>query len=201
MALLSGGGYSDVAACHKDHIIEIPDNFEFKEAAAIPETWLTSYQLLNLVANSKRGDTALIHAAASGVGCASLQLCRMQGIKTIAVASTSEKLENAAKLGASHGINYNSKNNPDFSDLVREYTNGKGVDVILDCIGAQNLDYNLASAAIDCKWVFYGALGGVKVQNINLGKFLSKRIQFISSTLKNRSDEYKTDLIKRFTRD
>ena len=68
MALLEGGGYSDIATVHKDHVIEIPDNLSFTQAAAIPETWLTSYQLLNLVGDAKKGDYALVHAAASGIG-------------------------------------------------------------------------------------------------------------------------------------
>ena len=68
MALLSGGGYSDVVTCHKDHIMPIPPNLDFKQAAAIPETWLTSYQLLNLIGKAQSGDTCLIHAAASGIG-------------------------------------------------------------------------------------------------------------------------------------
>ena len=74
MALLEGGGYSDIAAVHKNHIIPTPDNLSFTEAAAIPETWLTSYQLLNFVGSAKKGDYALIHAAASGIGCAALQI-------------------------------------------------------------------------------------------------------------------------------
>ena len=68
MALLSGGGYSDVVTCHKNHIIEIPDNLSFNDAAAIPETWLTAYQLINFVGQAKSNDIALVHASASGVG-------------------------------------------------------------------------------------------------------------------------------------
>lgn len=130
MALLPGGGYSDIARVHKDHVMTIPSNLSFEEAAAIPETWLTSYQLLFMVANATAGKTCLVHAAASGIGTAAIQLCKLAGVTTIAVASSEDKLDFAKSLGASHGINY--KEHPDFSELVKEFTGGKGVDVILD---------------------------------------------------------------------
>lgn len=197
MALICGGSYADVARIHKDHYMKIPDNLSFEEAAAIPETWLTSYQLLFLVANTTKGKTVLVHAAASGIGCASIQLCKMVGATVIAVASSDDKLEFAKSLGATYTINY--KENPDFSELVHEYTDGKGVDVILDCIGAQNFTYNIKAAASDCQWVFYGLLGGVLVQEIDISTFLWKRLQFLPTTLKIRSYEYKANLIKRFS--
>ena len=198
MALLSGGGYSDVVTCHKNHIIEIPDNLSFNDAAAIPETWLTAYQLINFVGQSKSNDITLVHASASGVGWAALQIWKMQGIKTIAVASDKIKLDHSKSLGAFGYINY--KETPDFSKHVKELTYGKGVNLILDCIGAQNFEYNISSAAMDCKWVFYGAIGGVKLEHLNLGKLLAKRISLLSTTLKNRTDEYKTELVKEFAK-
>ena len=120
----------------------------------------------------------------------------MQGVKPIAVTSTPAKLDNSKSLGAIAGINY--KENPDFSKLVKEITNGQGADIILDCIGAQNFQYNLKAAAMDCQWIFFGAIGGVRLQKLNLGLLLGKRIHHLSTTLKNRSDEYKTELIHKF---
>ena len=122
----------------------------------------------------------------------------MQGIKTIAVASDKIKLDHSKSLGAFGYINY--KETPDFSKHVKELTHGKGVNLILDCIGAQNFEYNISSAAMDCKWVFYGAIGGVKLEHLNLGKLLAKRINLLSTTLKNRTDEYKTELVKEFAK-
>ena len=197
MALLSGGGYSDVVTCHKDHIIQIPDNMSFQDAAAIPETWLTAYQLINFVGHAKPDDVAIIHASASGVGCASLQIWKMQRIKTIAVASSTDKLNHSKSLGAYGLINY--KETPDFSTQVKDLTNGKGASLILDCIGAQNFEYNISAASMDCRWVFYGAIGGVKLENLNLGKLLAKRINLLCSTLKNRTDDYKSKLVSDFT--
>ena len=168
MALLPGGGYGDIARVHKDHVIEMPANISFESAASIPETWLTSYQLLFMVANATAGKTCLVHAAASGIGWAAIQLCKEKGVTTIAVSSSEDKLEFAKSLGASFGINY--KESPDFSELVKEYTGGKGVDIILDCIGAQNFEYNIKSAAVDCQWVLYGTMGGVKLSDFGFGK-------------------------------
>lgn len=100
MALLSGGGYADVVWVHKDHLIEIPEGLSFEEAAAIPETWLTAYQLLKFVGWAKEGDTVLIHAAASGVGTAAIQLCKLLKLTAISSASSSSKLEFVRKLGS-----------------------------------------------------------------------------------------------------
>lgn len=152
-----------------------------------------------LVADAKKGKTVLVHAAASGVGCAAIQLCKNAGVNTIAVTSSQEKIDFAKSLGASHGINY--KENPDFSDLVKEYTEGKGVDIILDCIGSQNFEYNTKSAAMDCQWVFFGQLGGTTVEGFELKSFLAKRMQFLCSTLKSRTNQYKADLISRFSKE
>ena len=103
----------------------------WEESAAIPEVWCTAYQLLNFIARIEKGETALIHAAASGVGTTMLQLCRAQGVNTIAVASTQDKLDYCREeLGASHTINY--KETPEFASLVKEFTGGKGVNVIQD---------------------------------------------------------------------
>lgn len=146
-----------------------------------------------------KGKVVLVHAAASGVGCAAIQLCKQIGAITIASSSTSDKLDFLKTLGADYTINY--KENPDFSSLALEYTNNKGVDIILDCIGAQNFEYNIKSAAIDCHWVFYGSMGGTIVSEFNLGKLLLKRISFLSSTLKSRTNQYKANLVSSFTKD
>ena len=135
MALLPGGGYAQYVKVLKSHTVtllpeNLPKNIQFWEyAAGIPEVWCTAYQLLNLIANVQKGETALIHAAASGVGTTMLQLCRAYGVNTIAVASNQEKLDYCRDvLGASHTINY--KETPEFGQLVKEMTGGKGVNVI-----------------------------------------------------------------------
>ena len=129
MALLPGGGYADYVKVLKDHTVPLMYEAQsWEEATAIPEVWCTAYQLLHLVAGVRKGETCLIHAAASGVGTAMLQLCKTEGVETIAVASKNNKLDFCKSLGASHLINY--KETPEFSKAVKSFTNGGGVNVI-----------------------------------------------------------------------
>ena len=152
--------------------------------------------MLNLIAKVQPGETALIHAAASGVGTTMLQLCRAQGAKTIAVASSQKKLDFCKnELGASFSINY--KETPNFGALVKEFTNGKGVNVIQDpVLGGTNFNENLDCLAMDSRWVIYGSMGGIKADNANMVKPLLKRASILFSTLKSRSDDYKSDLVR-----
>ena len=93
MALLSGGGYADFAKVNKDHIIDVPPSVSFEQAAAIPEAFITAYQLLHTIAHIKEGETALILAGASGVGTSMIQLCNLAGASAVAVSSSHAKLE------------------------------------------------------------------------------------------------------------
>ena len=92
MALLSGGGYADFVKVHKDHVMRVPDNITFEQAAALPEAWITSYQLLIKIAKLQEDETAIILAGASGVGTALIQLCKYRGAHSVAICSTHEKL-------------------------------------------------------------------------------------------------------------
>lgn len=166
----------------------------FEQAASIPEQWITAYQLLFYVAKVKEGETVLIHAAASGVGAALLQLCARNGVKTIAVSSSKDKLKFCQDLGAFAGVNY--KETPDFREQVQQLTGGRGVDVILDPVMASNYHYNVDCIALDGRWVFYGAMGGSVVEQVDFKKLLMKRASFLPTTLKSRTDEYKAQLIK-----
>ena len=158
------------------------------------EVFCTAYQILFLVSKTEAGEYVLVHAAASGVGTSIIQLAKSAGIKTIAVASNNEKLTYCKeKLGADFTINY--KETPEYQDKVLEFTEGKGVNVIADPVGAQNVSINAKCAAMDCRWILYGFLGGSKVPEFDMSLLLRKRIQLIATTLKNRSDQYKADLI------
>ena len=85
--MLSGGGYAQYAKVHKDHLIEVPSDYNFEQAAAVTEVWATAFQILHVISNMTAEDTVLIHAAASGVGSSMIQLCKAAGAKSIAVAS------------------------------------------------------------------------------------------------------------------
>ncbi|XP_067400785.1 quinone oxidoreductase PIG3 isoform X2 [Emydura macquarii macquarii] len=196
MALLSGGGQAEYVTVPEGHLMPIPTDMMFVQAAAIPEAWLTAFQLLHFVGKVQRGQTVLIHAGASGVGTAAIQLARLAKAIPIVTAGTQEKLQLAAKLGAAAGFNYKEE---DFSERVLDFTNGSGVDVILDCIGGSYCEKNLNCLSTDGQWIVYGLLGGGEVHGDLLAKLLSKRGSLLTSLLRSREKEYKEQLVKAFT--
>lgn len=119
-----------------------------------------------------------------------LQLCRLAGIRTIAVASDDKKLELCKGFGATYTINYKTITN--FSEKVAAYTDSKGVDIITDPVLASHFAENMKCLGMDCRWIIFGSLGGTKVKEANLVNLLLKRATIISSTLKSRDDIYKT---------
>eukprot|EP00736_Rhodelphis_marinus_P005717 Rmarinus@m.4570 len=197
MALLSGGGHAEYALSDERHVMRVPNNMTLDTAAAIPEAWLTAYQLVSFLANGKAGDTALVHASGSGVGTALTQLCKMRGMTVIATARNAEKLAVSKELGAAHTIN--TSETPNFSFTVDKITNGKGVDIVFDCVGGGAFDENLKSIATDGRWVLYGLLGGPEISGPALGQILRKRVQLTATLLRSRSDEYKGELVAAFT--
>lgn len=198
MGLLSGGGNAEYTTINEQHLISIPDGLSYKTAAAIPETWLTAYQLLFFVGHAKAGETVLVHAAASGVGTAAVQMANKAGVKVIAVAGSDDKLDAVKALGADYAVNY--KAHPDaWAAQVLPHTAGKGVNLILDPVGASHWKQNAESIAMDGRWVLYGSMGGISVEGPLFGAILRKRIQIQGTTLRARSDEYKAELTQEFT--
>ncbi|XP_043918694.1 quinone oxidoreductase PIG3 [Protopterus annectens] len=195
MALLSGGGYAQYATVPEDHLMPVPNHMTLCIAAAIPEAWLTAYQLLHFVGRVQKGETVLIHAGASGVGTAAIQLARLAGAVPIVTAGTPEKLQMASKLGAAAGFNYKEE---DFSRHVIDFTGGIGVDVILDCVGGTFWEKNVCCLGMDGRWILYGVLGAAEVHGDILGKLLAKRGNLLTSLLRSRTVEYKAQLIKSF---
>nr|XP_046268795.1 quinone oxidoreductase PIG3 isoform X2 [Scatophagus argus] len=196
MALLCGGGYAEYVAVPEELLMPVPPNLTLCQAAAIPEAWLTAFQLLVFIAQVKEGEVVLSHAAASGVGTAAVQLVRLFGAVPIVTAGSPEKLKLAESLGAACGFNYKEES---FVQGVHDFTGGKGANVILDCIGGRNWEQNVSSLATDGRWVLYGTLGGRTVEGDLLGKLLSKRGHLLSSLLRSRSLQYKADLVKAFS--
>jgi tumor protein p53-inducible protein 3 len=198
MALLSGGGNAEYATVHAQHLIPIPEAMSYRTAAAIPETWLTAYQLLFLVGQLKRGqgERVLVHAAASGVGTAAVQLAKDAGATVFAVAGSDEKLSAVSKLGAAHVCNYKTA---DFAAAVKDSVGA--VDLILDPVGASFWKQNADALAMDGRWVLYGSMGGLHTEGTLLASILRKRAALLGTTLRNRSDEYKADLVSCFIRD
>lgn len=190
--LMAEGGYAEYAILREDVIIPKPDNLSFVEAAAIPEVFMTAYQTLFWLGKLKKGEHVLIHAGGSGVGTAAIQLAKQAGAIVTVTAGSKEKLDFCKTLGADTLINYKTDT---FSDVILEETNKRGVDLILDFIGASYWDMNMKSIAVDGRLVLIGLLGGARVENFNLNHILAKRIQVTGTLLNPRSDQYKADLV------
>ncbi|PEJ57284.1 NADPH:quinone oxidoreductase [Bacillus sp. AFS002410] len=193
--LLPSGGYAQYVSIPADLVIPIPDHLSFEDAAAIPEVFLTAYLNLFELGKLKENETVLIHAGASGVGTAAIQLARELGAKSIVTAGNESKLAACTDLGANYVVNYK---NEDFKTKVEEITVHAGVDVILDFIGASYFHQNLQSLTTNGRLVLIGTMGGIKVNDVNLLPLLTKRISIIGSTLRSQTLEQKIHLTNQF---
>ncbi|MFB7142458.1 NAD(P)H-quinone oxidoreductase [Gottfriedia sp. NPDC056225] len=193
--LLPGGGYAQYVSIPADLVIPIPEHLSFEDAAVIPEVFLTAYLNLFELGKLKENETVLIHAGASGVGTAAIQLVRELGAKSIVTAGNESKLAACTDLGANYVVNYK---NEDFKTKVEEITNHAGVDVILDFIGASYFHQNLQSLTTNGRLILIGTMGGIKVNDVNLLPLLTKRISIIGSTLRSQTLEQKIHLTNQF---
>ena len=182
-ALLSGGGYAERVAVPAGQVLPIPVGFSFTEAAAIPEVFATAYLNLFIEAALVPGERVLLHAGASGVGTAGIQLCRAFGNPVFVTAGGAEKIERCVALGAAAG---HDRHSGSFVEAVNAWTDGAGVDVILDPVGGSYVADNQASLALDGRLVVIGLMGGVSAE-FNLGLMMVKRQRVIGSTLRARS--------------
>ncbi|MDP4821293.1 MAG: NAD(P)H-quinone oxidoreductase, partial [Saprospiraceae bacterium] len=196
-ALLAGGGYAELVAVHEDMLMPIPDNLSFEQAAAIPEVFLTAYQVLVYLAKVQKGQRVLIHAGASGVGTAAIQMVRKIGAQCMVTASAG-KHERCLRLGADRAVDYNKE---DFEEEVLEWTSGEGVEVIVDVIGGSYLPKNLRCLHTDGRLIQLAFMGGALVDGIDLGLILRKRLHLMGSTLRARTLGYKVQLTNDFMRD
>ncbi len=195
MALLPGGGYAEFVTIPCRMAMPIPAALSFEEAAAIPEVFLTAFQVLFWIARLQADEYVLIHAGASGVGTAAIQLVKTHRAFPIVTAGSPQKLEFCRSLGAVEAINY--KEGP-FSEAVLRASQNYGADVIIDPVGAAYWQQNLQVLAVDGRWVMIATMGGSKVAEFNLRDFFRKRAQLTASSLRARSLEYKIRLTQDF---
>ncbi len=167
------------------------------QAGGIAEVFLTAYLELVWLGQLKAGQRLLIHAGASGVGSAAIQIARAMGAEVWVTASSQPKLDFCRDLGAQHRINYKTQ---DFAQVIQDQTNGQGVDVILDLVGAAHFAGTLKALAVEGKLLLVGLGGGAKSE-IDLRVLLAKRLQIIGSTLRARSLDDKARLIGEFWND
>ena len=192
--LLPGGGYAEYAVIHRDLAIPILPTLSFQEAAAIPEVFLTAFQALHWFGEIDGTKRVLIHAGASGVGTAAIQLARAAGASVYVTASAG-KHETCLNLGADAAIDYESE---DFAERIGELTGGVGVDVIVDFIGAPYFKQNASALALDGRWILLATLGGSRVAEVDLRDLFRKRASFFASTLRSRELDYKIRLTQDF---
>jgi putative PIG3 family NAD(P)H quinone oxidoreductase len=195
--LVPGGGYAEYAVIHKEMAMVVPPGLSLTEAAATPEVFLTAYQALHWLGQLQAGHHVLIHAGASGVGTAAIQLVRAAEAHPYVTASA-PKHDVCRELGAEATIDYESEA---FVDRIEEMTDGRGVDIILDFIGAPYFHDNVASLAMDGRIVQLATLGGSTVEAVNLRALMGKRVQLLTSTLRSRSRDYKVRLTQEFAAD
>jgi tumor protein p53-inducible protein 3 len=196
MALLGGGGYAERVVVPEALTMKIPDGLGFDAAAAIPEAFLTAREALLVAGHLRSNESVLIHAAAGGVGSAAVQLAHAHGARVFATAGGAAKVEWVRALGADVVIDYKTQ---DFAAVIKEETQGRGVDVILDFIGAAYAEAHAACLAPLGRQVLIGVMGGAQA-SVNLGRLLQKRQSLIGVVMRSRSIEEKIELTRAFVR-
>lgn len=194
MALLPGGGYASEVVVHAGSVMRIPLQRSFAEAAAIPEVMLTVYRNVFQLGGLADGGSVLVHGGGSGIGTATIGMVGAVGGKCVVTAGSKEKCERCLALGAVAAANYNED---DFVEVAKQVTDGAGVDVVLDSIGAPYLERNLASLAMEGRLVVIGLMGGAKAE-ISLAVLLLRRLQVIGSTLRALPEAEKAALVAGF---
>ena len=194
MALLPGGGYAERAAVHHGLLMRLPDGWSFARGAAVPEAWLTAFLNLFIEGRLQPGRKVLIHAGASGVGTAAIQMAAAGGATVYATAGSAEKLAACRRWGATVAIDYK---NQDFAAEIKAHAEGRGVDLVLDPVGAAYLERNLEVLAPGGRLVNIGLMGGRRAE-IDLGRVLGGSLRLIGSRLRPRPVSEKIEITRRF---
>ena len=181
--LVGGGGYAEQAVIDYRMAMPIPDEWSFEQAAAVPEVFFTANENIFTLGKLSAGETILIHAGGSGVGSAGIQISQHAGATVFVTAGTPEKIDKCKALGAVEGINYKTT---DFVTEIQRLTNGQGVDVVLDFIGAPYLARNLSILKTKGRLLQVGLIAGATAE-INLGAVMRNRLQVIGSVMRPQS--------------
>jgi putative PIG3 family NAD(P)H quinone oxidoreductase len=186
-ALTPGGGYAEYAKVHESNALPVPQGFTLTEAAALPETFFTVWHNVFERGGLKAGETLLVHGGSSGIGTTAIQLASALGAYVITTAGSAEKCEACLKLGADRVVNYREQ---DFVAAVKEATDGRGANVILDMVGGDYVGRNYDAAAVDGRIVQIATQGGA-VASADFSKLMVKRLVHTGSTLRPRTVEFK----------
>ncbi len=195
--LVAGGGYAQYVKVKARQLFCLPEQFTFEQGAACAEVFLTAYQSLFSIAKLTNNSKVLIHAGASGVGSAAIQLAKARQCHVTVTVGSETKAQVCLALGADCAINYQ---NTDFVAWSKENV-AKGYDVIIDVVSGEYLAKNINVAALDGHIVTLSMLGGRYCSQVDIAKLLAKRLTLSASTLRNRSDDYKAQLVTSFCSD
>ncbi|WP_433801082.1 NAD(P)H-quinone oxidoreductase [Actinomycetospora sp. CA-084318] len=180
-ALLAGGGYAQKVAVPTAQLLPIPAGVSLEDAGGLPEVACTVWSNLVLTAGLRSGQTLLVHGGSGGIGTHAIQVGKALGATVLATAGHDDRLQLCRDLGADAALDYHG----DLVELVKEATDGRGADVVLDHIGARNLDANLDAMAPGGRMVIIGLMGGAKGE-INLAKMLTRRLSVAATSLRGR---------------
>jgi putative PIG3 family NAD(P)H quinone oxidoreductase len=193
MGIVSGGAYAEELALHERQAMAVPAGMSLHDAAALPEVFITAWDALVVQGGLTSGRWAMVHAGASGVGTAAIQICKAIGARII-VTCSSGKVQSCKDLGADVVVDYGSQ---DFVEEVHKATNGKGVDVVLDVIGGEYVERNIASLAVKGHIIQVGVMAG-KPMPFNVGLLLGKRASITGTVLRARPLDEKIAITQRF---
>ena len=193
MGIVSGGAYAEKLVLPERQAMAVPAGMDLADAAAIPEVFITAWDALVLQGGLTSGRWAMVHAGASGVGTAAIQICRAIGARVIVTCSAG-KVQACSDLGADVVVDYGSR---DFVEAAREATGGAGVDVVLDVVGGDYVERNVAALAVKGRIIQVGVMAGKPVP-FNVGALLGKRATITGTVLRARPLEEKIAVSRRF---
>jgi NADPH:quinone reductase len=196
-ALLTGGGYAEYCVAPAPQCLTIPSRLDFIQAAAVPEAFFTVWTNVFERGRLASGEILLIHGGASGIGTTAIQLARRRGSRVMVTVGSTEKARACQRLGAERAINYRTE---DFATAVREFTGGRGVNVILDMVGGDYLERNIEALAVEGRLVEIAVQKGSKGQ-IDLLRIMQRRLTLTGSTLRSRSIEEKRAIAEALRRE
>jgi tumor protein p53-inducible protein 3 len=194
LTLLAGGGYAERAAVPSGLLMRMPESWSYDQGAAVPEAWLTAFLNLFIEGQLAADEAVLVHAGASGVGTAAIQMARAAGAVVYATAGSFDKLEACRRLGATLAVDYKRQ---DFAVEIKARSGGRGVELILDPVGAAYLSRNLEVLAAGGRLVTIGLMGGRRAE-IDLGKVLGRSLRLIGSRLRHRPVSEKIRITRQF---
>jgi putative PIG3 family NAD(P)H quinone oxidoreductase len=195
--ITAGGAQAEYVVVPESHLAEIPSGLSWAEAAAVPEVFITAHDALFTQGRLATGERVLVHAAGSGVGTAAVQLARAAGAgATYGTARTAEKLERAREFGLDEGVAVGGEPRA-FAEAVRGWTEGRGVNVVLDLVGGPYLEANLEALAPRGRLLLVGTLGGSSAR-LDIRQVMGKRLKIMGTVLRARSTEEKARAVRRF---